>query len=251
MDVISFITAIGAVISAVNKTVQFFEDVAGAGEERGLLVDELKTGLKALEALQELAKKAPTRTPALQELTEDGGPCVRYLKLVEGLKDKFTKHGRFHRMRYVRNRLETERTLAMLRAQLNAIEVYATSDHLGVSLRIEDKLDRLQIRDEPVAIYKQEKPLVPYALYQPDFVGREEDLEALATQFRITNRVGLCGRGGMGKTWTALRCLHQVHQAYPDRAIFWVDATSRLRFETSYQSILIEIPQDFKQYYSR
>ena len=73
--------------------------------------------------------------------------------------------------------------------------------------------------------------LVPF-MRNPDFVGREEDLErlhqALSGEGPVGIRpAGLTGMGGIGKTQLAVEYAYRYADAYPD-GVFWINATEPL-----------------------
>ena len=84
--------------------------------------------------------------------------------------------------------------------------------------------------------------LVPY-LRNPDFVGREDILQDIASRMTfkhgIQARLALWGLGGVGKSQIATEYVYAVREAYTEQGIsvFWIHAASRARFEQSYLDV--------------
>jgi len=92
---------------------------------------------------------------------------------------------------------------------------------------VEDRI-REAVGDLPVEVVHF---LVPF-MRNPDFVGREADLErlhqALSGEGPVGIRpAGLTGMGGIGKTQLAVEYAYRYADAYPD-GVFWINATEPL-----------------------
>ncbi|ETS84458.1 hypothetical protein PFICI_02483 [Pestalotiopsis fici W106-1] len=75
------------------------------------------------------------------------------------------------------------------------------------------------------------------------FVGRENLLRRLlqilppSSEPQDCQRIAIEGLGGIGKTQIALEAAFQLHETYPDCAVFWVTAVTRATFENGYREI--------------
>ena len=49
------------------------------------------------------------------------------------------------------------------------------------------------------------------------------------------------------KSQIATEYLRRLHQAEPDVAIFWVSVADRARFQRSYETIALDIPESFRK----
>ncbi|KAH8648162.1 P-loop containing nucleoside triphosphate hydrolase protein [Tricladium varicosporioides] len=94
----------------------------------------------------------------------------------------------------------------------------------------------------------QKKPLstVPFDK-DPDFVGRQDILEALELQFsqrESHKRVVLVGLGGVGKSQIAIEFSHRLRSQDLQTWVFWVHASTTERFEQGYRAIAaaLELP---------
>src|SRR5690349_19515846 len=72
--------------------------------------------------------------------------------------------------------------------------------------------------------------LVPFAV-DPEFVGRDADLERLRQLFKESaagvRRAALVGMGGVGKTQLAVEFAHRNRSDYPG-GVYWVNAAAPL-----------------------
>jgi tetratricopeptide (TPR) repeat protein len=92
---------------------------------------------------------------------------------------------------------------------------------------------------------RQTHYLIP-SLKNPNFIGREELLEALKDRLFMQEDTGyrtlaLLGLGGIGKTQVALQLAHWVKQMQPDYSVFWVPILSHGSFTQAYSEIAREV----------
>ncbi|KAM6510855.1 hypothetical protein FSOLCH5_011300 [Fusarium solani] len=80
----------------------------------------------------------------------------------------------------------------------------------------------------------------------PDFVDRPDIITWLEGQYTDSvGRMALVGMGGFGKSQVAIQFAHHIHNESPQTSVFWVHASSKLRFEEAYRSIAerLELPR--------
>ncbi|KAJ3522867.1 hypothetical protein NM208_g12684 [Fusarium decemcellulare] len=119
-------------------------------------------------------------------------------------------------------------------------------DQTTILLDIQQRFEGVSLqprRDESVA----RKPCfcVPFDR-DPDFVDRPDILTWLKGQYTgSARRMALMGMGGFGKSQVAIQFAHHIHDESPQTSVFWIHASSKLRFEEAYRSIAqrLELPR--------
>ncbi|KAF4991981.1 hypothetical protein FDECE_13845 [Fusarium decemcellulare] len=114
---------------------------------------------------------------------------------------------------------------------------YVSSWHYA-SIEILDNTDSNQ--DTPTAAQPQSSRAFSTIPFPPDpkFVERADILSWIRDRVAYPGgRAALVGLGGMGKSQIAIDYAHQVRQASPMTYVFWVHASSRVRFEEAYRTI--------------
>ncbi|KAF4469884.1 Kinesin light chain [Fusarium albosuccineum] len=119
-------------------------------------------------------------------------------------------------------------------------------DQTTILLDIQQRFEGVSLqprRDESVA----RKPCfcVPFDR-DPDFVDRPDILTWLKGQYTgSAGRMALVGMGGFGKSQVAIQFAHHIHDESPQTSVFWIHASSKLRFEEAYRSIAqrLELPR--------
>jgi tetratricopeptide (TPR) repeat protein len=122
-----------------------------------------------------------------------------------------------------------------------------TVRRLSVALRL-GTADRAELEDlaeasrmaQPRGLWARARPPAPSAGIPPDpivhFVGRDAELERLASLLRESGRVAIHGLGGVGKTQLTAQFVHVHRGRYPD-GVFWLRADE----ETSLASDLASL----------
>ncbi|KAM5341412.1 hypothetical protein ACJ41O_014443 [Fusarium nematophilum] len=80
----------------------------------------------------------------------------------------------------------------------------------------------------------------------PDFVDRPDIMTWVSEQHTSSaGRMALVGMDGFGKSPVAIQFAHHIHDTSPQTSVFWVHASSKLRFEKAYRSIAerLELPR--------
>ncbi|KAK7402920.1 hypothetical protein QQX98_011318 [Neonectria punicea] len=65
----------------------------------------------------------------------------------------------------------------------------------------------------------------------PHFVNRPDLMRWIKEQYAgLNTRIALVGMGGFGKSQVAIKFAHQIHLESPGTSVFWVHASSALKF---------------------
>ncbi|KAM0368168.1 hypothetical protein ACHAPY_011552 [Fusarium culmorum] len=101
---------------------------------------------------------------------------------------------------------------------------------------------RESLSDENAANHAPLRSIRPFSIIpfprDRKFVERTDILLWLRDQTAQSgSRAALVGLGGIGKSQVAIHYLYEVREASPDTWVFWVDASSRARFEEAYRNI--------------
>jgi tetratricopeptide (TPR) repeat protein/nucleoside phosphorylase len=100
-------------------------------------------------------------------------------------------------------------------------------------------LDELKMPDrspEPVSVSPPPAPVFALPFPQnPQFVGREAELQAVQLWLAQKSVVAICGLGGVGKTQLAVQYAYQYQQAYSH--VLWVSVAPPLEIQSQFASL--------------